>query len=377
MSGKIWLRRILLPFLLSRAGLWAVGILALALLGSARERMPGNLLAHTPAALPLEIWARWDSEWYLLIAREGYAADRSLATYSAGYRPGDTAGFFPLYPLLLTILERLGVPEVAAGILLSNMALLTALTLLYLLVREEWDDHAAGAAVWVLLGFPFSLFFSAVYCESVALALTLGGFLLARRRRWGWLGLCGFFCALARPTGLLVAPALAWEVKERRGGWRGALALLGFPAGVAAFSACCGFLFSDPLIWETRQERWRGSLSGPWKAFKRFFESSPSLHGAHNSILEFCLALLFLVALVPVLRKTPRSWGTYALLCVMVPLGSTLWSFGRLALMAFPVFAWMGFLLRRDSSALAGYLALCLPLGGLLMAFFACGWWAG
>ena len=377
MSPLIWLKRIFLPFLLSRAALLAVGVLALVLLGSARERMPGNLVAHPPTSPPLEIWARWDSEWYLLIAREGYGAGTFLRDYAVGYHPEDTAGFFPLYPALLGLLERGGIPEVAAGVLLSNLALLAALTLLYLLVREEWDETAAVTAVWVLLGFPFSLFYSAVYSESLALALTLAAFLLARRKHWGWLGVAGFLCTLARPTGLLAAPALAWEVKERGGGWRGYAALLGFPAGLAAFSAYCLREFGDPLVWAERQQRWRGGISGPWEAFRRFLESSPRLHGAHNSILELMFALAFLLALFPVLRRTPRSWGTYALLTVLVPLSSTLWSFGRLSLLTFPVFAWLGSTLRRDPAALAAYLSLALPLGGFFMALFACGWWVG
>jgi len=374
---ETWLRRILLPFAVTRAALLAVGFLALGLLGSARASMPGNLVAHEIVAAPLEIWARWDSEWYLLIARQGYAIGDQLRSYSVGYHPEDAAGFFPLYPVLLGALERLGMQGVLAGILLSNAALLIALTLLYRLCRDQWDEGAAANAVWVLLGFPFSLFLSAVYSESLSLALVLACFHLARRQRWEALALCGFLAALARPTALLAAPALAWEVKERNGGWRGAAALAGFPAGLAAFGVYCTAQFGDPLIWAERQSRWRGPISGPWQAFLRFLESRPQLHGAHNSILEMLTAVLFLAALVPVLRRTPRSWGTYAVLCVLVPLSSTLWSFGRLTLLAFPVFAWLGSWTARDASRLPVYLGLALPLGGLLMALFACGWWAG
>jgi hypothetical protein len=376
-SSGIWLKRILLPFVVTRLALLAVGTLSLVLLGSARGNMPGNLVAHEPVAAPLEIWARWDSEWYLLIARQGYQPGDALRSYSVGYHAEDTAGFFPLYPMLLGALERLGVSEVLGGVLLSNAALLIALTLLYLLARDEFDESAAANTVWVLLGFPTSLFLSAVYSESLALSLILASFLLARRKRWGALALCGFLSALARPTALLAAPALAWEVKERQGGFRGAAALLGFPAGIAAFSAYCAMEFGSPLIWAERQQRWRGHLSGPWRAFVRFFESSPQLHGAHNSIVEFITALLLVSALVPVLRRTPRSWGTYALLTVLLPLSSTLWSFGRLALLAFPIFAWLGMAARRDAFSLPAYLALTLPLGGFLMTLFACGWWAG
>ncbi len=377
MTLSLWSRRILLPFAVTRAGLLLAGVLALGLIGSVRDRMPGNLVAHLPAPLPLEIWARWDSEWYILIAEKGYPSGDLLAPYGPHYRAEDTAGFFPLYPLLIRVLAASGIGSLAAGLVLSNLALLAALTLLYELVRDRCGDETALLSVWSLLAFPTSLFLSAVYGESLSLALTLGAFLAARRGRWGWVALAGFACALSRPTGLLVVLPLAWEVLERRGGWRGWVSLGAFPAGTAAFSLYCSRAFGDPLAWVHRQERWRGAVSGPWRAFQRFLEQPPQIHGAHNSLLELGMALVFLAALVPVVRRFPRSWGTHALISVLVPLGSSLWSFGRLSLLTFPVFALAGEASRRRPWFLPAYLSLGLPLGGLLMALFACGWWAG
>jgi hypothetical protein len=377
MTRSLWLRRILLPFAVTRAGLFLAGILALGLMGSARDRMPGNLVAHPPGPLPLEIWARWDSEWYLHIAGRGYQAGELLQGYSTGYRPEDASGFFPLYPLLIRLLAAPGLNPLAAGVLLSNLSLLAALTLLYLLVRERLDEESAAGTIWALLGFPASLFLSAIYAESLSLALTLGAFLAARRGRWGWVAVAGFCCALSRPTGSLVALPLVFEVLDRKGGWKGWVSLAGFPAGTAAFSLYCLRAFGDPLAWLHRQERWRGALSGPWRAFQRFSQQPPRLHGAHDSLLEFVTALIFLAALVPLVRRFPRSWGAYALISVLVPLGSTLWSFGRLSLLTFPAFALAGDAFRRHPRVLPAFLSVCLPLGGLLMALFACGWWAG
>jgi hypothetical protein len=187
----------------------------------------------------------------------------------------------------------------------------------------------------------------------------------------------GFGCALSRPTGLLVALPLVFEILDRRGGWKGWVSLAGFPAGTAAFSFYCLRAFGDPLAWVHRQERWRGALSGPWRAFQRFSQQPPRLHGAHDSLWELVTALVFLAALVPMVRRFPRSWGAYALISVLVPLGSTLWSFGRLSLLTFPAFALAGDAFRRHPGVLPAFLSLCLPLGGLLMALFACGWWAG
>ncbi len=376
MTLRDWTRHVLVPFAATRAGLLLVGVLALGLIGPPRAAST-NLVGHEPAPLALEIWARWDSEWYLLIAEHGYRLGPFLADYAVEYQPADAAGFFPLYPMLLRALAATGLPAVAAGVAISNLALLAAVTLLWLLVKDETDAEIAAASVWALLSFPTSFFFSAVYSESLAFLFILGAFLAARRGKWTWLAIAGLLASLARPTGVLAGLAVAWEVRERRGGWRGWLSLAGFPAGTAAFSWFCYRTFGDPLAWAHRQARWRGAPSGPWRAFQRFFDQPAQLHGAHNSILEFALAVVFLAALVPVIRRYRPSWGTYAILSVLVPLCATLWSFGRLVLLTFPCFALVGAAAREHRQVLPAYLSVCLPLAGLLMTLFACGWWAG
>ena len=377
MSPSKWLRVVFLPFAVTRGALLVVGVLALGLMGSVRERMPGNLVAHDSRPLPLEIWARWDSEWYLYIAEKGYVFTDPLSRYSGRYVAADTAGFFPLYPLLIRSFSALGLDAVLAGVLISNLSLLGALTLLHRLVADRFSEAAANASLWAVLGFPTSLFLSAVYSESLFLALLLGCFLAARRGRWGAVLVLGFLCALCRPAGFLVAAPLVWEVLERHAGWRGWGSLAGFPAGLGSFSFYCARTFGDPLAWAHRQARWRGEWSGPWRAFQRFFEQPPQLHGTHNSMLELVAALLFLLTLPFLFRRFPRSWTTHALLSVLVPLGSTLWSFGRLSLAAFPVYVLAGETFRRRPAFQLAYLGICLPLSGLLMAMFACGWWVG
>jgi hypothetical protein len=60
----------------------------------------GGLLA-APAA-------RWDAAWYLVIAHYGYRPDLGAFTSSR-------TAFFPLYPLGLGAVARLGLPPIAAG----------------------------------------------------------------------------------------------------------------------------------------------------------------------------------------------------------------------------------------------------------------------
>jgi hypothetical protein len=199
----------------------------------------GGLLA-APAA-------RWDAAWYLVIAHYGYRPDLGAFTSSR-------TAFFPLYPLGLGAISALGVPPIAAGVLLSVAALALALYGIHRLTtlelsraeaglrsragavgRTQVEGHAglrsrAGAtngaeaarlAVLVTAFAPMAFFFSAVYSESLYMALSVGVFLCARRGRWAWVGVLG---ALSTATGsagvLLLLPAAmlyVWGPREDRG----------------------------------------------------------------------------------------------------------------------------------------------------------------
>ena len=157
----------------------------------------GDLLA-APAA-------RWDASWYLVIAHYGYRPDLGPFTASR-------SAFFPLYPLGLRGLSDLGLPPVLAGVLISLVAFALALYGIHRLVTLDLHlAHPSTARLAVLLTAfaPMAFFFSAVYTESLYLALSVGVFWFARHGRWMWVGLLGALAAATRSTGvLLVLPAL-------------------------------------------------------------------------------------------------------------------------------------------------------------------------
>ena len=362
-------------------------MLASHLLVSGRTLQKGNLVYHAPAHPALEIWARWDAEWYLLIAAEGYGADERYLGLPVAYRPGDATGFFPLYPLVIRALGGLGLGPVAAGVLASNLALLLALWLLRDLVRRDHGEPAAERALWVLLAYPTGFFLSAVYAESMMLACGLAALALARRERPLAAGMAAALAALARPTGALFLIPLLDDLVVRAaaapGGRRwlriaGRAAAVVGPgaAGLAAYALHCRALTGSLVPFLLRQERWRGATSGPWRAFVRYFES-PQVHGAHNSTIDLGFALL-LVASIPIMFMTlRRSYALYGAAAVLLPLGSSLWSFSRFSAAIFPFHVVVAVLTARSARGFAVYLALALPLAGLFMSMYAGWWWVG
>src|SRR5205085_7325056 len=118
------------------------------------------------------MWSRWDSEWYLSVAKDGYRLV-----------PGQESNvaFFPLYPCAVRALHfifpfRSDAGWFLLGILLSNGSLLLSLAFSNRLVRLDYDHATAARTVLYLCLFPTTLFLSAFYSESLFLACVLGAF---------------------------------------------------------------------------------------------------------------------------------------------------------------------------------------------------------
>lgn len=205
----------------------------------------GNVLA-APAV-------RWDSIHYLAIAEHGYAA--------AGNAP-----FFPLYPLLIRALGYLLGSDPLAGIAISTVSFAVALVLLHRLTELELGHRAADVTVLLVALAPLSFFFTAVYTESLFLALSIGAVYAARRERWALAATLGGLAAVTRVTGvLLVLPLAVMFLKEyrrpgRRLGW-----ILLVPAALACFLgylAARGFGAMAPLTEQTGAQH-QHKLTGP------------------------------------------------------------------------------------------------------------------
>ena len=94
-------------FLSSRAAIWLGVVFALLWFtpSAGRPRQHVHELGYA-----VDVWARWDSEWYLAIAR-------------SGYHDVTSAAFYPLYPAVVGGLGRvLGGHYVLAGVVISLAA---------------------------------------------------------------------------------------------------------------------------------------------------------------------------------------------------------------------------------------------------------------
>ena len=380
---------------LSRLLVWAAGLGAVAIWGiHAGHRAafdPGGMTRPFGAGGDLLVGpaARWDSVWYLDIANDGYAGS------------GDRAAFFPLYPLLVRAGGLVFGSPLVAGIVISLAAFLVGLAALHRLATIELGPEAARWAVISLALFPGSVWFSAVYSESLFLMVSVGAVLCARRERWAAAGLLGAAAAATRSAGLLllIPLALLWLEAHRGGRARlASLAWLGLvPLGLGAY---CGYLALDgrpagaPF---SAQDTWHRTLAGPWSGvadgaaaawdglrqllhgppppvyFDRAAGDAMAI-GRHNVALFLCL-LGAVPAVIGALRRLPLAHGAYALCALLLPLSypvapQPLMSLPRFEAVLYPLFMWLGWWLARGPAwrravvlgVFAAGLALCSAL---------------
>jgi hypothetical protein len=331
---------VFLPFFLSRLAIFATGQLALAW---------GALLPNTMAASGrpwIDMWARWDSGWYLSITSGGYEF--------APDQPSNAA-FFPLYPLVIRLLS-FGSRDmdvlIIVGWLIANTATLVAFYLLYRLVLLDDSSAIGRRVVWLLAFFPTSFFMGVVYTEAVFLFLTVAAFYAARKRRWLAAGLSGGLGAATKIIGIFLILPLAWEwyqQKPRR--WLKSLPLLLIPLGLGAFMLYLSRNFGDPLAFSDAHSHWGRSVS-PLALFEALnslvTDPGPFLRGRGVTIYEALFVLLALGLLVVVVRKQRLSYTLYAAYSIAIPLASiNTMSFSRLMVVIFPLFIAMAQVLTR------------------------------
>lgn len=273
----------------------------------------------------VDVWARWDSDWYLRIAESGYRW------------PSSTPAFFPGYPLLVAGLGRLlGDHFLLAGLVVSLVACAGAFVLLYRLVVERLGDDDARRSVLYLALFPTSFFLGAVYGEALFLLLAVGTFVLAERGRPGWASGVAGLALLTRAQGIALVPALAvfaWRSPRRTRG----LALLAVPLALfLAFPIALEAWIGHGLAFLDAQKIWDRSLAplGPLGGLVQAV--------GEGDLIGPALAVAMLALGVLAWRVLGAPYGVYALAALAIPMAvpserlGGLYSFPRFALVAFP-----------------------------------------
>jgi hypothetical protein len=150
---------------------------------------------------------QWDARLYLSIARDGY--EMFPCDYDPSYICGNV-GWFPMYPLVGSIVGSVGLDHRWAVLGLSWLALWLALLLMYRLVAMKWGDRVALFSLVFMLLFPASLYFLTAFPYALFLVLVLLVFYLLETKRYAWLALPCACLAVTYPSGIVVTLPLVW-----------------------------------------------------------------------------------------------------------------------------------------------------------------------
>jgi Gpi18-like mannosyltransferase len=318
--------------------------------------VPAHFYPNTPVDIVglFSSWNHWDAANYLYIAQFGYTRVELTA-------------FFPLFPLLIKALAFLiGNNGYAVfGIILSNLALLGSLFVLYQIAAEALGDRVGRRALLYLCIFPTAFFFFAAYNESLFLFLTASSFLAMRRQKWWLAAILGFFAALTRSAGLfLVVPFLyeVWISRERPGAsvrrilrypsefLLEALPIILIPLGTLLYCIYTWFVFGNPFAFASVQIYWARHLSWPWigiwQALYDIFWATPfgSFYEVHT-LIDITATISFIILAIVGWRKLRFSYNLWLVILLVYMLISpataqhdALQSNQRFVLEMFPAF---------------------------------------
>jgi mannosyltransferase PIG-V len=368
----------------------------------------GNLLAAP--------FARWDSSWYLAVAQFGYH-HQLLRT-----------AFFPLYPAMIHWLGLvLAGNYLIAGVLISLACFAIGLVCLYRLALLDLGPEQAEMTVMLIAFCPVAYYFSAVYTESLFLALSVACVWRARLGSWWSAAVLGALAALSRNGGaILIVPFVLLFLygpredapvptsRWARGGfrrWRRLLPRHRFsaellwailiPVGLLAVLVYMSLSYGSALAPFHAETAWYHHFAGPfggvwagivagWEGLRQlvhgpappiYFDKAggdPLMVGGANLMLLGFLVLGF-VGLVGVFRTLPFAYGAYILASMALPLSEPvtpqpLQSVPRYEVVLFPLFMWAGRLLVRRRMTTWALPALAVFLGVFTAEFSTWRW---
>ena len=377
-------------FLVTRPLVFLVGLFAVVTFGFPPSK--GEVLSSEPLEnLP----ARFDAGWYAAIALEGY--DRE-------WRPGlkQDIAFFPALPLLIRpagalvgmnhtshMRERRLLRALWAGVVVSLAAFGVALFYVARLSDMLTGGHTPAAATLLLASYPFAVFFSAPYTESLFLLGCVGAFYHFHRAQYVAASLFGLLVGASRPNGFLLAVPLAvLAVEPVVRAWRG-----GAPTASIGWRMVGGRLLvaSMPVVTMLLFTVYLFNVTGVWfawarthAAWGRTWGTRPIAQGWEWLTTEGLMAVfkgvpydtlntfaaIFALLLVwPVFRRLGVAYALFALVNLVPPIfaGGAL-SMGRITSTIFPLFIALAAIV--PSRSVPGWAAGFGILQGLVAALF-------
>jgi hypothetical protein len=326
---------------LAMAALWLVIVNLFALLAfnrlnlapdTAFEWMSPTSVRSVPQNWDLiELHNRWDSYWYLDIAKNGY--------YLRGEKEIAGVVFFPLYPLLVRLAGPVaGGDLVLAGWMLSCLFLVLAVVMLTRLSQEFHPGIDPTLPAAFLLAYPAAFFLNAVYSESLFLFLSLATVFWALRRNFMIASVWAALASATRVAGVFLFVVLFIEFVQANG-WRALLTrrvwpLALAPLGALAFCTYHWIAFGDFFLYLKVQSFFGRDFD--MEAGDFLVRNNPDLA---NTVLDLAYTAVAILLGVITLRRLRLSYGAYMLVSLAIALSSgSVLGIARYSMVLFPIY---------------------------------------
>jgi len=144
------------------------------------------------------VWGNFDGEHYLNIAESGYFPYQQA--------------FFPLYPIIIRIVANaIDYKYLIAGLFISHVAFILGLFVVWKLLILDNHKKFSLFLLLVLLMYPTSPFYGAVYNDSLFFFLATLCIYMGRKQEWLLAALIGALATLTRLNGLALFFYLLFE----------------------------------------------------------------------------------------------------------------------------------------------------------------------
>lgn len=337
------------------------------------------------------IWGNFDGFHYISLAKYGYTVFQHA--------------FFPLFPLLIRSLNVFGVHPVIAGQIISNISFLAALFVCFRLLSLDKKGSVFLLFGLILILFPASFYYGAVYNDSLFFLLATTSLYFARKRSFFLASLAGALATLARLNGLVLIfpilfeyllardknPADTWNITKLKEEMAKKIRKI-VPSEKVYFVVLIPLAFLGYLLFtQINYDSWSKVFSSmsPWgqdkivfplQVFWRYIKIIGSLEFSSYvyqvAFLELLFVFLYIAMLVYSYKKIRFSYWLFFAISILIPsLTGTFQGMPRYGLHLYPFFlSLLLFLEHKSIRTKLIYFAISVFLLYYCLSFFTRGY---
>lgn len=267
---------------------------------------------------PLRFMSDWDGPDYLKISHTGYT-------------DVDSTNFFPLYPILVHIVNQIISSTLYSALLVSWVSLVGAIYFFIKITKQLYNvpTNETIRAVRLFVLFPTGVFLLATYTESLFAFLALAAIYYTFTKRYLLSVIFTIFATATHVTGMFLILLLALILIEQKEKIQKVVVFVVLGSlGLITYSAYLFNKFGRPLAFITAQK------SHGWVQIHKGY--------IHNIETTFNTLNIFFIILIIISTiywwKKRKSFSIYSFSFLLIPLlGGQFGGFDRYVLMAFPI----------------------------------------